>query len=93
MASRKHARLVSEEALESYLGLSDGIPRSPIPGGEVQVAAETADRVMAQLDRAALPSPATCEALRERVTERQLAVGYAGDYRDWIERVSPPENV
>ena len=29
--------------------------------------------------------------LRARVTERQAAVGFGGDYRAWIERVTPPD--
>ena len=91
VASRKHARLVSEEALERYLGLTEGTPPSLFSGGEVQVASETADRVMAHLDRAALPSATCCEALLERVTERQLAVGYAAGYREWMKRASPPD--
>ena len=30
-------------------------------------------------------------ALRARVRERQQAVGYGGDYKAWIERVTPPD--
>ncbi len=89
VASRKHARLVSEEALERYLGLREGVPPSPIPGGEVQLASDTAAQVMAQLDRAAPPSKAASEALFERVTERQRAVGYDADYSAWIARSTP----
>jgi NADPH-dependent glutamate synthase beta subunit-like oxidoreductase len=89
VASRNHARLVSEEALERYLGLREGAPPSHIPGGEIHLAAETAAEVMAHLDRATLPSSASCEALLERVTERQRAVGYLAGYRRWIEQATP----
>lgn len=88
VASRNHARFVSEKALERYLGLTEGTPPSPIPGGDVQVAAETAERVVAHLDRAKRPSVASYSALIERVTERQVAVGYTGGYMEWIERAT-----
>ena len=31
----------------------------------------------------------TCEALLARVRSRQQQVGYDGDYRGWIDRVTP----
>ena len=34
---------------------------------------------------------ATLEGLRARVAERQQAVGYTGDFKEWIERVTPPD--
>lgn len=89
VASRNHARLVSEEALERYLGLAEGTPSSPVIGGEIQVAAETAGRIQAHLDRARLPSVASYSALIERVTERQVAVGYTCNYAEWIRRSTP----
>ena len=38
------------------------------------------------------PTPyAELGAVRKRVSERQAAVGYTGDYKSWIEKVTPPD--
>ena len=63
--------------------------RSPRP--RRAAAREEAERVADQLD-AQPPLPAErAAALVERVRARQRAVGYGGDYRAWIEKVTPPD--
>jgi NADPH-dependent glutamate synthase beta subunit-like oxidoreductase len=87
VASRKHAAHVSEEAVESFLGLHDDRGAESADEGSTagRAARETADRIAAQL-----PAPLSCEAIAAilaRVEERQRVVGYPGDYKAWMERV------
>jgi hypothetical protein len=93
VASRKHAAQVSEEAIERFLGLSElG------HAGEEELADAAAAGARAEAERVAkrvagLPRlPAEqADALLGRVHARQRAVGYGGDYRAWIEKVTPPD--
>jgi ferredoxin/flavodoxin---NADP+ reductase len=93
VASRKHAAQVSEEAIERFLGLSE---RGH--AGEEELADAAAAGARAEAERVAhrvagLPRLAAeqADALLGRVHARQRAVGYGGDYRAWIEKVTPPD--
>jgi hypothetical protein len=84
---------VSEEAIERFLGLSE---RGH--AGEEELADAAAAGARAEAERVAkrvagLPRlPAEqADALLGRVHARQRAVGYGGDYRAWIEKVTPPD--
>jgi NADPH-dependent glutamate synthase beta subunit-like oxidoreductase len=71
VASRKHARDVSETVLDAFLGIAESARKR----GE-----QIADAISVQ-------PPITPEALasvRERVRKRQQAVGYPGDYAAWL---------
>ncbi len=93
VASRKHARQVSQTVSEAFLGI----------GGESHDGEEaTLDAAHAAAREQALDiaksiqhepsiSAESLAALRKRVEERQAAVGYGGDYTSWIERVTPPD--
>jgi len=91
VASRKHAAHVSEEAIESFLGLDEDDAHEGEADADSHAAAAariTADHVHSQLG-----TPPTSEVVAEilrRVEERQRAVGYPGDYKAWIERVGVP---
>jgi NADPH-dependent glutamate synthase beta subunit-like oxidoreductase len=91
IASRKHAREVTETMVEAFLGL-DGANREdegglmePTRDALVEKANDIADRLDASppIDRQAL------EQIRARVTNRQRAVGYDGDLKTWLEQVGP----
>lgn len=92
VASRKHAAHV-EQVVERFLGLDEkgheGEER--LLDGERERAAAVAAGVAGELEGRPPLSPAALEALVARVGERQKAVGYTGDYRGWIEKVTPPD--
>jgi len=91
VASRKHAKYVSEEAVEQYLGLSDddeaiseGLER---PGDK---AANVAEGIASHLDTLPPADPAQIEKTLERVRARQAEVGTDDDYEAWIAHAGKP---
>jgi NADPH-dependent glutamate synthase beta subunit-like oxidoreductase len=67
VASRKHARGVSQQMLDEYFRLADAVKAlDPLPEGK-------RDEILA------------------RVRVHQERAGYAGDYKAWIESVTPPD--
>jgi NADPH-dependent glutamate synthase beta subunit-like oxidoreductase len=91
VASRKHAAEVYEVALASFLGVSgDGHQaEAALASGAAAAAGAQAAKIAAEIGRAAPPSAATALAILARVHERQRAVGYTGDVKSWLERVTP----
>jgi NADPH-dependent glutamate synthase beta subunit-like oxidoreductase len=93
VASRRHARMVGEVVIEAFLGLGE----EGHAGEEALAEAahlslrEAAERIRGEISRQPRIAPEALAALRRRVAERQRAVGYAGDYRAWIARVTPPD--
>lgn len=93
VASRKHASEVYEAALASFLGVSeDGHQaEAALAGSSAAAAGAQAAKIAAEIGKAAPPSAATIEAILGRVRARQQAVGYTGDVKSWIEKVTPPD--
>jgi NADPH-dependent glutamate synthase beta subunit-like oxidoreductase len=93
VASRKHAAQVYEEALASFLGLTeDGhTQEAALPSRAGAVAAQTASGVSAHLADAEPPTPEVAEAILARVRARQREVGYDGDLAAWLAKVTPPD--
>jgi NADPH-dependent glutamate synthase beta subunit-like oxidoreductase len=93
VASRKHAARVSEAAIERFLGLGeDGhAGEEALAEAAVAAAAEEAERVAGAVHAQAPLAPERVAAILGRVRERQRQVGYGGDYRAWIEKVTPPD--
>jgi ferredoxin--NADP+ reductase len=94
VASRKHAAYVSESAIEHFLGVA----ASGGHAGEEALldapraeAAAQAEVVAAKIEAQPLLPAEQAGALLERVRARQREVGYGGDYRAWIEKVTPPD--
>jgi ferredoxin--NADP+ reductase len=93
VASRKHSVSVSTHVIEQYLGVGNG----KHDGEESLLAATTAavdataNRLADQIRRGKPLGTAEVDTLMARVRERQETVGYAGSYRDWLERVTPPD--
>jgi hypothetical protein len=93
LASRRHSIEISTQLIERFLGLGD----EGHAGEEAllqernaaldKIAAKVADFV----DRRPGLDPERVEALLQRIRGRQAEVGYDGDYRSWIERVTPKE--
>ncbi len=92
VASRKHATSIGEHMAERFLGLIDGHEgEDALLDGLSESARQQADAVADQIAaQPELERPAL-ETLLARVAERQEAVGYDGDYRAWLERVTPPD--
>ena len=89
VASRKHAREVSETVIEAFLGRRRERARGR------GAARRRARRRRARGRRRASPTRSRCSRrsratrsprVRERVAQRQQAVGYAGDYAAWVAR-------
>jgi ferredoxin/flavodoxin---NADP+ reductase len=94
VASRKHAAHVSESAIEHFLGVA----ASGGHAGEEKIldaahaaAAEEAEKVAAKIEAQPPLAAGKVAELVERVRARQREVGYGGDYRAWIEKVSPAD--
>jgi NADPH-dependent glutamate synthase beta subunit-like oxidoreductase len=91
IASRKHARKLTATLVESFLGVADapdGRRDADVDMGEA--ARDAAANIATQV--AALPKieADALASVRARVAQRQQQVGYAGDFKAWIEKVSRP---
>ena len=91
VASRKHAREVSQRAVEVFLGVADD------PGSEQEAApplqeaaAETAEEILVHVSTQPGADAAQKEALEQRIASRQNAVGYSGTFADWLANVGDP---
>jgi NADPH-dependent glutamate synthase beta subunit-like oxidoreductase len=93
VASRKHAAHVTEDAIERFLGLGDGghAGEEALLEPARAEARERADAVAGGLEAHAPPAPERVAALLERVRARQREVGYGGDLRAWLEKVTPAD--
>jgi NADPH-dependent glutamate synthase beta subunit-like oxidoreductase len=90
-ASRKHATMVSEEAVAAYLGIGEGRAEAP---AQVATSRESAEQLAQDVARHAGAQPrATPEHLARllaRIRARQRAVGYTRDLTSWLEKAGPP---
>jgi hypothetical protein len=76
---------------ERYLGLADDGSRTALAEGSRQAAGESGQRIAANIaGREALSAQAVTDILR-RARERQRAIGYEGNYREWIARMTPSD--
>lgn len=91
IASRKHASHVADVLAERYLGL-DGAGHAgeeKMLEGVHAAHAETAQRVAGEIVQLPRIESAALAKVRERVKARQQAVGYTGDFKSWLARVTP----
>jgi len=93
VASRKHASEVYEAALASFLGVAeDGHRAEAALAGDAAAAARAqAVKIAAEVGKAAPPAAETADAILGKVRARQRAVGYTGDFKSWIEKVTPAD--
>jgi hypothetical protein len=91
-ASRKHSVTVSTHVIEQFLGLGNGKHDGEEALAATSGAVGRAARRLADIVRSGAPlSPAQADALLARVRARQAAVGFTVPYREWLERVTPPD--
>jgi hypothetical protein len=76
---------------ERYLGLADDGSRAPIAEGARRSAREEGQRMAASISGRAPLAPDQVARIMERARERQRVVGYDGNYRAWIARMTPPD--
>ena len=95
VASRKHARAVSEAAIEVFLGLDDNghAGEEALAEANEQAARDEAVQVADDITSRAPASAEAVAATLTRVHARQNALGYDGSYDAWIARVTPPDLV
>jgi NADPH-dependent glutamate synthase beta subunit-like oxidoreductase len=86
VASRKHAREVSATVIEAFLGVGEHGHAGEEQLADALVAGARADanRITDAISVQPPISAAALAAVRERVTKRQQAVGYGGDYAAWV---------
>ena len=84
VASRKHAKALGATIIEAYLGLtSNGEEGAALDPTREAMRAATVEIANTLGKRPAI-EPATLEALRKRVRERQQTVGYDGNLESWV---------
>ncbi len=74
---------------EAYLGLSG--EEVDLVKGARHAAELSGEKIANAIDRRGLVAPEMVEKILTRVRARQLEVGYDGDFRGWIRRVTPPD--
>jgi len=74
---------------ESYLGLSG--EQLPLAEGARQQASKDGENVAKVVQQREPLSAEVVAELMRRVRERQRAVGYDGNYRAWLAKVTPPD--
>ena len=90
VASRKHAREVSQTVLEAFLGIGEGDETKLLDGAK-EAAREQGEAIADAIAvQPAIHSDAL-DAVRKKIAARQSEVGYTGDYGSWIEKVTPPD--
>ena len=74
---------------ESYLGLTTA--RLPVGEGMRQKADAEAEKIAEVMEARPTLSPPQIESILTKVRELQHKAGYAGEYRDWIAKVTPSD--
>jgi ferredoxin--NADP+ reductase len=95
LASRRHSVQVTTHVIQRFLGLGNGKHEGEEALVEPRDAGADArlGQVLARVEARKPLAAADVEALLARVRARQEAVGYSGDYRAWLEQVTPPDFV
>ncbi len=81
---------IGERLAEAYLGLN-GESALPLAEGPRREAHNQGETIAGALGRREPLATAQVAAVIAKVRERQRAVGFDGDYRAWIARVTPPD--
>jgi hypothetical protein len=74
---------------EAYLGLSN--EESNIAAGARKDAARSAENIVGAMDGRPKLEAEVVASLLQRVRDRQQTVGFDGNYRGWIAKVTPPD--
>jgi ferredoxin/flavodoxin---NADP+ reductase len=82
---------VGTHVAEAYLGVADDGSRASLADGARQIAHHEGEQIAASIvARPMMPLEEVAEIIR-RVRTRQSAVGYDGNYRQWIDKVTPSD--
>ncbi|MGH7914478.1 MAG: hypothetical protein ACREPW_07505 [Candidatus Binataceae bacterium] len=87
--SLESGTFVGIHVAESYLGLSGDDP--PLAEGARKEAGQQGERIADSMKSRPRLGPQQVAEVIRRVRERQRAVGYEGNYRAWIARVTPAD--
>jgi ferredoxin/flavodoxin---NADP+ reductase len=87
--SLESGTFVGIHVAESYLGLNGDEP--PLAEGARKEAREQGEQIANSMNSRPGLAPEQVAEVMRRVRERQRAVGYEGDYRAWIARVTPTD--
>jgi NADPH-dependent glutamate synthase beta subunit-like oxidoreductase len=82
---------VGTHVAEAYLGVADDGSLVSLADGARQLAQQEGEQIAANIAMRAMLQPDEVTAITARVGERQAAVGYDGNYRQWIAKVTPPD--
>ena len=74
---------------EAYLGLSE--ETLTLAENTRRSAEAEAGKIAAEMDKRGDLSSLQIDTILAQVRERQKAVGYGGNYREWIAKVTPPD--
>src|SRR5579864_6287297 len=76
---------------ERYLGIADDGSRTALAEGARSEANREGVKIAANIGRREPLAPNRVAEILFRVRKRQLSVGYEGNYRAWIAKVTPPD--
>jgi hypothetical protein len=76
---------------ERYLGLADDGSRTALAEHARAEAHREGDKIAARIGQREPLQPNKVTEILFRVRKRQLSIGYEGNYRDWIAKVTPPD--
>jgi hypothetical protein len=82
---------VGTHVAEAYLGVADDGAVTSLAGAARQHARQEGQQIAESLTARPVLRPEQVAAIMRRVRERQSAVGYDGNYRQWIAKVTPPD--
>jgi len=82
---------IGTHVAERYLGLTEDGSGAPFTEAKREEAHMEGLRMAASIDGRELIPGAKVAEIIERVRERQRAVGYEGDFRGWIKKVTPSD--
>jgi ferredoxin/flavodoxin---NADP+ reductase len=82
---------IGTHVAEAYLGVADDGSLASLADGARKVAHGEGEQIAANLAGRVMLQPGEVTEIMGRVRARQIAVGYDGNYRDWIAKVTPPD--
>lgn len=80
---------IGTRIVESYLGLSG--EELPLAEGARKEAQAEGEKIAGAMQSRAKLAPERVAQIVARIRDRQRAVGFEGDYRAWIAKVTPPD--
>jgi NADPH-dependent glutamate synthase beta subunit-like oxidoreductase len=91
VASRKHARALSEKITAAFLGIGEGHAGEEAGSQVIHESARAEGlAIAAEIKRQPQIGADALARIRQRVKEHQSRAGYPGDYHKWLEKVPPP---